>query len=366
MARARGDGFQGDVTWNAKRYRAGGFKTLIAAEVWEHQALAALKVGHQAPPGPTEAEASDWTLGAMLDWAYKVHWSTMADPTYFEKQIGVVKKDLGPNYPAVDLIGADGYAKIKAACELRGNSGETINKKASLVSKALKLSIEQGKLQGVLKPQYARLPASAGRDRILTRDEETACLAWARQVDASFYDWFMLGIDTGYRSYSEGLHIYPLVDVRGEDLFIRGRVLEDGAAVYPKVVDLNAVRRRTKTGEGKSRVIGLTRRALEIVSRHKAKLHNTPNARMFEDLTKQRITDRWNLMKSQLRITDEDFVPYSLRHTFGTRCILAGVTVDELRVLMGHSTTKQTLKYVHLAGLVQRGAAVKLDKFLEG
>jgi hypothetical protein len=181
MARARGGTFQADVTCpkTHERHRPTGFKTLVAAEVWELQALAALKLGQPMPPVPTAEEGSNWTLGNMLDWAFREHWGKLADPSYFTKQIAVLKKDLGPDYPAVELLGADGYAKIKEKCVARGNSGETINKKASLVSKALKLSIEQGKLQGVLKPQYARMKAGAGRERILSREEETACLSVA-------------------------------------------------------------------------------------------------------------------------------------------------------------------------------------------
>lgn len=203
---------------------------------------------------------------------------------------------------------------------------------------------------------------SAGRERILTRDEETACLSWARQCHSDFADWFVLGIDTGVRSYSEGLNIYPHVDVRGRDLTIRGRVIGEDAS---NVVNISTARRRTKTGDGKTRVVGLTNRTAEIIERHKKTLMH--GQKMFHgSLTKQRITDLWNRMKEHLKITDPEFVPYSLRHTFGTRMILAQVRVEDLSVLMGHSTIQQTWKYVHLAGLVQTGAVSKLEKFLEG
>lgn len=371
MARARGGGFQADVTdpVTHKRHRPMGFKTLVAAEVWELQAQVALKLGQPLPPIPTQEEGAEWTLGEMLDWAYEVYWKVeSADPSYHMKNIVVLKKDLGPNTPAVEFIGADGYNKIKAACEARGNSGETINKKASTISKALKLSIERGKLQNVIKPQYGRLPKGAGREFVLSREMEARCLEFLRIYDPEMAQWFIMGMDTGFRSYSEGLHIYPFVDVRGEDLFIRGRVLDDEAP-FPNVVEIASARRRVKTGEGKSRIIGMTKRSQEIVAEWRTKLHNRRDVAMFENLNKQKITERWHTMAEALGYTGpayKEFVPYSLRHTFGTRCILAGVNVDELRVLMGHSTRAQTEKYVHLAGLVQKGAAAKLEKFLEG
>lgn len=363
MARPRNSGFAGDVTFEGKRYRSSGWKTDAAASAWEHQAMANLLVGKPVPPGPSEAEEATWGLKAMLDYVFTEHWSKSADPSYFEKQIDVLVKDLGPTYPAVDLATAAGYAALKAKCEARGNSGDTINKKASIISKAIKVSIENGKLQGIMKPQFARLPKGGGRERILTREEETACLGWARQCHSDFADWFVLGIDTGFRSYSEGLHIYPHVDVHGRNLTIRGRLIGEDAENV--VVNISTAKRRTKTGDGKTRVVGLTNRAAEIVERHKkTTMHNH---KLFQgSLTKQRITDLWNRMKEHLKITDPQFVPYSLRHTFGTRMILAQVRVEDLSVLMGHSTLQQTWKYVHLAGLVQTGAVNKLEEYLKG
>lgn len=368
MARPKHSGFQADVTCpkTGKRYRPSGFKTSVAAEAWEHLAMANLLVGKPVPPGPAEAEnASDWTLKQMLDHCYQERWASSGDPSYFEKQIAVLIQDLGPDYPAADLNGPAGFATIKEKCEARRNSAATINKKISLISTALKVAIDKGKLQNMLKPQFERVKGGTKtRERILSRDEELACLSWARQCAPDFADWIVVGIDTGFRSYSEGLHIYPFADVRGKDLFIRGRLVgELGAA---NVVDLAQARRRTKTGEGKSRMVGLTARALAVIEERKRKLHNTPSATLFPELTKQRITDLWRMMKDALKITDPDFVPYSLRHTFGTRCILAGVSVPDLSVLMGHSTIKQTWKYVHLAGLVQTGAASKLEAYLNG
>jgi integrase len=54
---------------------------------------------------------------------------------------------------------------------------------------------------------------------------------------------------------------------------------------------------------------------------------------------------------------------YGLRHVFGTRAILSGnVDLSTLAELMGHSTTRMTEHYVHLAGKVDhlRGALVKV------
>ncbi len=46
----------------------------------------------------------------------------------------------------------------------------------------------------------------------------------------------------------------------------------------------------------------------------------------------------------------DDVVIYGIRHEFGTRGVLNGVDIKTLAELMGHTTTRMTEHYVHLAG----------------
>ena len=45
-----------------------------------------------------------------------------------------------------------------------------------------------------------------------------------------------------------------------------------------------------------------------------------------------------------------DATLYGLRHAFGTRAIVNGCDIKTLATLMGHTTTKMTERYIHLAG----------------
>lgn len=45
----------------------------------------------------------------------------------------------------------------------------------------------------------------------------------------------------------------------------------------------------------------------------------------------------------------ERIYPHLLRHTFATNYLLDGGNLEELRILMGHTTIEMTRKYVHLA-----------------
>jgi integrase len=55
----------------------------------------------------------------------------------------------------------------------------------------------------------------------------------------------------------------------------------------------------------------------------------------------------------------ERIVMYTARHTFGTRAAAAGVSDRRLADLMGHSDTKMTQKYIHLANPDLRKAALE-------
>jgi len=46
----------------------------------------------------------------------------------------------------------------------------------------------------------------------------------------------------------------------------------------------------------------------------------------------------------------DDAKLYGLRHAFGTRAIINGVDIKTLSELLGHTTTKMSEHYVHLAG----------------
>ena len=76
----------------------------------------------------------------------------------------------------------------------------------------------------------------------------------------------------------------------------------------------------------------------------------------------------WNRSNLSLRVRrareaagiPDDAKLYGLRHGFGTRGVLAGVDLKTLAELMGHTTTRMTEHYVHLAGQQAHLAAAML------
>ena len=58
-----------------------------------------------------------------------------------------------------------------------------------------------------------------------------------------------------------------------------------------------------------------------------------------------------------------DFRLYDLRHTFGSRAVMAGVDLPTLKELMGHSTITMTMRYIHPTPQHKKEALKKLENF---
>ena len=61
-----------------------------------------------------------------------------------------------------------------------------------------------------------------------------------------------------------------------------------------------------------------------------------------------------------------DFRLYDLRHTFGSRAVMAGVDLPTLKELMGHSTITMTMRYIHPTPQHKKEALKKLEDFQQG
>ena len=72
--------------------------------------------------------------------------------------------------------------------------------------------------------------------------------------------------------------------------------------------------------------------------------------------------NRVNLATRVQRLRDRAGLPdevklYGIRHQFGTQSVVNGVDIKTLAELMGHTTTRMTEHYIHLAGRQEHLAA---------
>jgi len=59
-----------------------------------------------------------------------------------------------------------------------------------------------------------------------------------------------------------------------------------------------------------------------------------------------------------------DFRSHDLRHTFASWAMQRGVTLPELKELLGHSSLAMVMRYAHLAKEHLRDAVLRLDDVL--
>jgi integrase len=66
-----------------------------------------------------------------------------------------------------------------------------------------------------------------------------------------------------------------------------------------------------------------------------------------------------------LKTTGLSFVLYDLRHNFATRLAQSGVDLPTLAAILGHSSIRCVLRYVHPTAEHQKAAMVKYDQVLQ-
>lgn len=82
---------------------------------------------------------------------------------------------------------------------------------------------------------------------------------------------------------------------------------------------------------------------------------NTAIVSIFNDVAEGRIFSKWSefmIEKTFRRVADKagltELTPHGLRHTFASNFLKSGGKLEELQILLNHSSIKTTMKYAHL------------------
>jgi integrase len=125
--------------------------------------------------------------------------------------------------------------------------------------------------------------------------------------------------------------------------------------------DINGGKIRVKGKGRKVRLVPVTRRIervlAAVVERYPVNALNTICS--LQNRTLQR---RFDNVLSRARIRKEKLCPHSLRHTFATRLLCAGVDIHRVGVLLGHASTMTTVGYLHTNEDALNDARDRLDR----
>lgn len=130
----------------------------------------------------------------------------------------------------------------------------------------------------------------------------------------------LLGLNTGMRKGELTALTWDDIDLSNKVLTVR--------AGYAK--------------SGEARHIPLNSEALSVL--RALRKHLTGQGKLFDVGS---ITKAWKGVLLAAKI--EDFRFHDLRHTFASNLVMAGVALNTIRELMGHSDIEMTLRYAHLA-----------------
>lgn len=221
--------------------------------------------------------------------------------------------------------------------EDRGWDNKTVNAFLSFIRTVFEEASAAGLITDV--PRVHRLPISGGRTEWFTQDQvEELCKTAKSYEDNPLADIMLFAAYTGLRSQELRLLRARDFDFRYERPFINVGGTPDTATK----TDLSGVSWRTVPIA--DRILPLAHRLVDGVSLEK---------RVFGEMfpNRQVIARRFERARDLVMYHDKTVTRMhkfkSLRDTFGTWQCAAGVPLIQVSRIMGHTDTKQTLKYVH-------------------
>lgn len=301
------------------RYRQ-SFKTEKEAQVAELEALARLKASGRPQIEslwPSVDKSKGKTLKDAHDLTWRLYWSQDKGKGCHEVTINCVFRAI-PEQTLLSDITPSMVLEAIEEWEDEGNSGSTVNRKVSHISKMLSTAAEQGWITAV--PKLPRRKPGKHRIRWMSEREELLVLNGCTQLGLNdLRDYITTAIDTGYR--------------RGEMLGLVPNDFVNG------MLQLHA----GSTKSDKARAVPVTSRVSEI-------LHRRSNQRKLFAFTHSQLRSQWLALKTHVGMEDDNqFCVHMLRHTCASRLVQRGVNLAVVQKWMGHANIATTLRYAHLA-----------------
>ncbi len=227
-----------------------------------------------------------------------------------------------------------------------GQSPRSINYALAVVRQAINRAKSYGIYQGDNPAQHVRKPSvNNQRMRFLTRDEVESLLSELKNTgNGQLHDITLLAAFTGMRAGEIFALEWPDIDYDGLSIFVRNPKNRQGRIVFMTArVRAMLARRFTADNEG-----------YVFKDRNGGMIDRISNSFM-------KTIDRLRL-NARAKDRRDKVVFDTLRHTYASWLVEAGVDLYTVKTLMGHSTLAMTERYAHLSQSTLRQAVEKLDQ----
>jgi site-specific recombinase XerD len=216
----------------------------------------------------------------------------------------------------------------------------TFNRARTVLGSIYKLAIENNKAENNPARLLKRWKVADGRVRFLTAAEENRLRKVLLAKYAKHLPEFEIALNTGMRRKEQYVRIdWACVDFLHEDLFVPESKTNKSRHIDLNEEALAAFRTLHVRTKGEGPIFAAERGAAALQgARH-----------WFEDALAEAEVD--------------NFTWHSLRHTFASRLVMAGVDLRTVADLMGHAKIQMTMRYAHLAPAHKRSAVKQLSAF---
>jgi integrase len=232
----------------------------------------------------------------------------------------------------LDEISPFGVEQYKAQRKAAGYADATTNRELACLKNLFNMAIKWDWTVDNPVRQVRFYRENNARVRWLTREEETELL---RHCDRRLKTLVLAGADTGFRA--------------GELRSLRWQAVDFGRGT------LSVASYYTKNGD--PRCNPMTRRLAQALREYKDGAENRADGLVFGP---QQWRKSFESAK-KLAGLGKDVVFHSLRHTYISRLVMAGVDIRTVQELAGHKTITMTMRYAHLGPEHKQRAVARLD-----
>lgn len=286
---------------------------------------------------PEKLRARAVLFNELLDDAIE-HCQSQADPSEdgrYSCKVDLIRKGLGSI--AVESITPQlisrWLSKTKKEREWRP---ATANRYKALISLAFRLGIENGKCENNPARNVRRMRENNERIRFLSKKEEDRLRKAIEEECPDRMPELDIALNTGMRKSEQYRLKWQDVNLKAQRITL------------------------WKTKNGTVRHLPLNRAALQAFQGLKKKSDGQGAVFESERGSNPLLNPRhwWDSVIEKAGIPD--FHWHDLRHTFASRCIMAGVDLRTLQQLLGHKTLQMVVRYSHLSQSHELAAVEKL------